>query len=125
MKEIKGDDEYYDETEILEKYLKLSDEEAEIGKKIKDDYSDLDKKLAAEYKTLTTEEIKDLVVNDKWMKTIEKDVKTEVERVSQPLTQRIKELAERYETPIPKMNNIVIDLERKVDEHLQKMGFKW
>jgi len=46
---------------------------------------------------------------------------TEMER----LTQRIKELAERYETPLPKQTNEVKQLEEKVSEHLLKMGFIW
>jgi len=125
LKEIKGDDEYADEIEILEKYLKLSDEDAEIGKKIKEAYTDLDKMVTGRYKTLTVDDIKELVVDEKWMKIIEKDVKTEVERISQRLTQRIKELAERYETPMPQMTSTVTELESKVNTHLQKMGFVW
>jgi len=64
-------------------------------------------------------------VDDKWLITIERDIKTELERISQRLTQRINELAERYETPIPQITNTVVDLESKVNEHLQNMGFKW
>lgn len=125
LKEIKSDDDFADEIEILEKYLKLTDEEATFGKKIKEEYTDLDKKVDARYQTLTIDEIKDLVVYDKWMMTIEKDFKTEVEKISQQLAQRIKELAERYAAPIPQMTNVVADLESKVNAHLQKMGFKW
>jgi len=124
MKEIKGDKDYTDELELLEKYLKLSDSEAVLGKQIKDYETDLDKKLAAKYKTLTPEEIKGLVVDDKWMTTIEKDIKTEVERISQRLSQRIKELAERYESTLSDISDKVDEYERKVQEHLLKMGFK-
>lgn len=42
------------------------------------------------YKALTEDEIKQLVVDDKWMASIERSVKTEMERISQRLTQRIK-----------------------------------
>ena len=75
--------------------------------------------------TLTEDEIKQLVVDDKWMASIERSVKTEMERISQRLTQRIKELAERYETPLPKQTTDVAELETKVTAHLQKMGFVW
>jgi type I restriction enzyme M protein len=125
LKEIKGDADFADEVGIIEKYLELNEKEAVIGKKIKEAYTDLEKKVIARYKTLTVDEIKDLVVDDKWIVTIEKDVKTEVERISQHLAQRIKELAERYEAPIPQITSAVIYLESKVNEHLQKMGFKW
>ena len=59
------------------------------------------------------------------MATLERSVKTEMERISQRLTQRIKELAERYETPLPKQTKDVAGLEEKVAAHLRKMGFKW
>ncbi len=48
-----------------------------------------------------------------------------MERISQRLTQRIKELAERYETPLPKQTDEVKNIEEKVNSHLQKMGFVW
>jgi nitroimidazol reductase NimA-like FMN-containing flavoprotein (pyridoxamine 5'-phosphate oxidase superfamily) len=68
-------------------------------------------------------EIKQLVVDDKWMASVERSVKTEMERISQRLTQRIKELAERYETPLPKQTKEVKLLEDNVIGHLEKMGF--
>ncbi|MCP4104099.1 MAG: hypothetical protein GY749_00940 [Desulfobacteraceae bacterium] len=86
---------------------------------------ELDKKVIERYKTLTKDEIKSLVVDDKWMANIEKAVKTEMERISQRLTQRIKELAERYETTLPQQTQVVADLEEKVNAYLQKMGFAW
>jgi len=85
----------------------------------------LDIKVIERYKTLTVDEIKQLVVDDKWMASIERSVKTEMERISQRLTGRIKELAECYETPLPKQTKEVTILEEKVNEHLAKMGFVW
>jgi type I restriction enzyme M protein len=124
MKEIRGDNDYADEQKILENYLKLSDAEVVLAKQIKDADTELDKKLAAKYKILTNDEIKGLVVDDKWMTTIERDIKTEVERISQRLSQRIKELSERYESTLSGISNTVVEYEKKVKEHLIKMGFK-
>jgi type I restriction enzyme M protein len=123
MKEIKGDNEYTEEQEILEKYLKLCDSESVLAKQIKDSDAQLDKKLAVKYQTLTIDEIKGLVVDDKWMTTIERDIKAEVERISQRLSQRIKELSERYESTLSNISDKVIDYEKSVQEHLIKMGF--
>ena len=50
-------------------------------------------------------------------------IRTEMDNISHRLTQRIKELAERYETPMPRMTENVADLEAKVNTHLTKMGF--
>jgi type I restriction enzyme M protein len=47
-----------------------------------------------------------------------------MERVSQQLTRRVKELAERYEIPLPQLTNRVTDLETKVNRHLVRMGFR-
>jgi len=60
-----------------------------------------------------------------WMAAIERDARTEMERISQRLTGRIKELAERYETPLPVLTTEVNTLEQKVHAHLKKMGFVW
>ena len=115
----------YGEQAILEQYLELTEKQTELNKKIKEAEAELDKKTLARYKTLTETEIKQLAVDDKWMASIERSVKTEMERISQRLTQRIKELAERYETPLPKQTTDVAELENKVSAHLQKMGFVW
>jgi type I restriction enzyme M protein len=85
----------------------------------------LENKVVAKYPTLTETEIKTLVVDQKWMQTISNAITTEMERVSQALTQRIAALAERYETPMPKLKNEVETLEEKVTAHLAKMGLVW
>ena len=59
------------------------------------------------------------------MATIEGSVKNEMQRISQRLTQRIKELAERYETTLPALLGEVSHWEEKVNAHLAKMGFAW
>lgn len=114
-----------DEIMVLKTFLKLIEDQAVLTKKIKDATAELDKKALAKYKILTIDEIKQLVVDDKWMTTIEKNIKSEMERISQRLTGRIKELAELYETPLPRQTNNLADLESKVTAHLQKMGFVW
>jgi len=123
MKEITGDEDYADELEILEKFLELSDSEAALGKQTKESEALLDKKLLEKYKSLTPEEIKELVVDGKWMTTIEQEIKTEVERITQRLSQRIKELSERYESTLSGISGKVTAYETKVREHLAKMGF--
>jgi len=41
------------------------------------------------------------------------------------LTSRIRKLAERYKTPLPRMTEQVAELEAEVPAHLQRMGFVW
>jgi type I restriction enzyme M protein len=125
VKEIKDDLDFADELKVLQDYLKLIEQESDIKKKIKEALAKLDKKVIARYKDLTEDEIKVLVVDDKWMAAIERDVRAEMDRISQRLTQRIKELAQRYETPLPKLAQEVETLTGKVGAHLKKMGFAW
>jgi type I restriction enzyme M protein len=125
LKEIKGDADAKEEIKVLKTYLELLELQAETSRKIKEATAELDKKLYAKYPTLIEDEIKTLVVDDKWMATIDKDIHTEMDRISQRLTQRIKELAERYETPLPQQTAEVSTLEKKVNAHLEKMGFVW
>lgn len=76
-------------------------------------------------KQLTEAEIKTLVVDDKWLAALAASVQGELDRVSQSLTGRIRQLAERYATPLPKLAEEVETLAARVDEHLKKMGFVW
>ncbi len=125
IKEIKGKPEYTEELIVMEKYLKLQEQESEAKKKVKEAENALETQVIAKYKTFTEAEIKILVVDDKWMATLEQRVKGEMDRISQRLTQRIKELAERYATPLPMLVTETEGLTAKVDEHLKKMGIIW
>jgi type I restriction enzyme M protein len=125
IKEIKNDAEADEELKVLTAYLGVIEKEADANKKIKDGQKALDNKVIDRYRTLTEDEIRTLVVDDKWMAAISQDVKSEMERISQRLAQRIKELAERYAMPMPELNAKVDDLEMKVNRHLDKMGFVW
>jgi len=125
LKSIKGTKADEEERNLLEEYLQLADKEANIGKQIKQQQVALEKAVWDKYPTLTDDEIKTLVVDDNWMKVLDDAVHTEMQRISQRLTQRIKELAERYEMPLPQQLEEVKALEEKVNAHLSKMGFVW
>ena len=123
LKEIKADKTAKDEIKVLEEYLSISEKSFDLNGKIKEAQEELDKLAFNQYKKLSEKEIKELVVNNKWMNAIETSVKTEMDRISQRLTQRIKELIERYESPLPQINKEVEALEEKVNAHLAKMRF--
>ncbi len=112
-----------EELDVLVAYLGLIDKEAMAKKQIKDAGRVLENKVIDRYKVLTEDEIKTMVVDNKWMAAISEDVRSEMERISQRLARRIKELAERYDSPMPAMNARVDELEMKVNRHLDKMGF--
>jgi len=99
-KEIRDDKEAKDEAAALNEWLKLNADEADLKKRLKDAESELDAKAYAHYPKLTEAEIKALVVDDKWLAALDAAIHGEMDRISQQLAQRVKELAERYETPL-------------------------
>lgn len=125
LKEIGEDPLYADERAALEAYADLLEQQTEAKANRKRAQEDLDKKIDAKYPKLTEAEIKALVVDDKWMACLGVAVQGELDRVSQTLTGRIRELAERYATPLPKLSKEVETLTARVDEHLKKMGAAW
>jgi type I restriction enzyme M protein len=125
LKQIKGDKEAKDEAVVLNAWLALNDDEADLKKQLREAEAALDAKAYARYPKLTAAEVKVLVVDDKWMDTLDAAIHGEMDRVSQQLTQRVKELAERYETPLPQMTSHLAELEAKVNQHLERMGFAW
>jgi type I restriction enzyme M protein len=129
LKEIKGligqDREVKDEAGVLERWLALSDSEAALKRAVRAQEAALDTLAYEKYPKLTEAEIKTLVMDDKWMARLHGDVLGELDRVSQTLTGRIRELAERYATPLPQITDEVAMLGGRVWEHLQRMGASW
>jgi type I restriction enzyme M protein len=125
LKEIKGDEEAKDEAAVLSEWLKLADEEASLRKRHKEAEAALDAKALTQYPKLSEDEVKALVVDDKWLAALDAAIHGEMDRISQALSRRVKELAERYETPLPQMVSRVTELEATVNGHLQRMGFSW
>jgi type I restriction enzyme M protein len=125
LKDIGRDPDYADERHALETYAKLLDQQTDAKARLKTAQEDLEAKLDAKYPTLTEDEIQTLVVDDKWLATIAAAVQGELDRVSQTLTGRIRQLAERYATPLPQLIDEVATLANRVDGHLKKMGAVW
>jgi type I restriction enzyme M protein len=125
LKDIGRDPDYADERQALEAYAALLEQQADAKTRLKTAQDDLEAKLDAKYPTLTEADIQTLVVDDKWLATLAAAVQGELDRVSQTLTGRIRQLAERYATPLPQLTDEVATLAARVDEHLKKMGAVW
>ena len=125
LKEIgKADPDTADERKALQAHLAVTEQEADTGAQLKTAQDALTAQVAARYAKLTDAEIQTLVVDDKWLATIAAAVQGELDRVSQTLTGRIRQLAERYATPLPQLTDEVAALAARVDGHLKKMGAK-
>ena len=109
--------------QALTLYLELLEREAALKKAVKEAETALDGQAYAKYPALTESEIKTLVVDEKWLASLDAAIHSEMDRISEQLTQRLNELAERYETPLPRMLDRVAKQEAKVKRHLETMGF--
>ncbi|WP_043612938.1 type I restriction-modification system subunit M [Chromobacterium violaceum] len=125
IKEIGLDADAKDELAVLKTWLKLSEQESTLKKTVKALDAQLDQLAHDHYAKLTEDEIKTLVIEDKWLARLAADLQGELDRVGQTLTRRIRELAERYATPLPQLVDYVAVLSAKVDEHLKRMGGVW
>jgi type I restriction enzyme M protein len=125
VRDIKKDRDAADERKVLGEYLAFAEKEATMSGKAKAADEALIAKVATKYTTLTEDEIRTLVVEDKWLGAVAAAVQAELDRVSQTLTGRVRELAGRYESPLPQLISEVATLASRVDAHLRKMGATW
>lgn len=125
IKEIKTDPEYAVELAVLNQYLAEIEKEAKAKAAIRTAQIDLNIKVLAKYPKLTEDDVKTLVIEDKWLATLQQEIGGEIDAISQRLTGRIKDLAERYEDTLPELKKEIASLSDKVDAHLQKMGLVW
>jgi type I restriction enzyme M protein len=125
LAEIKGDADADEERAVLQRWQALVAEETRLKKQIKDAEAALDAKACAHYPTLSEAQVTTLVVQHKWLAALEAAAHGELDRVSQRLTQRVKELAGRYESKLSELSERVAELEGRVAGHLQRMGYVW
>lgn len=103
---------------ILEEYLQIFEDMKTHEQEIKAKLTQLEGLVTAKYESLTETEIKQLVTERKWMKHLVDALHSEQERLSQHLSQRVKELAERYETTLPQITKNTHTYEARVMQHL-------
>jgi type I restriction enzyme M protein len=125
LRELGDDQSADDERRALHAYLDLMEQHASGSKQWKAAKLKLDTQVVARYEQLSEDEIKTLVVDDKWLTWLTGAVQGELDRVSQTLTGRIQQLAERYAAPLPQLTDEVEALSAKVAQHLKRMGQDW
>ena len=112
-----------EEMALLKQVLRLIEAEAAEAKAVKEAQAVSDEAVVKHYAKLTEDQVKALIVEDKWLARVEADVAAEVDRVSQALTGRVKMLTERYAAPLPALEECAQALNTKVAGHLKRMGF--
>ena len=120
-KEKKTESEEY---KILARYVELESSIKLQKKTVSDLKKTLDENCRTRYATFTDEEIKDLLVNRKWYKTLADGIQNLYVTVANQLTRRITELYERYESTLPELTKELEAEEKLVAAHLKEMGFE-
>jgi type I restriction enzyme M protein len=111
-----------DEVALLKQLVRLFDAEDTAKKAAKDAQESLDMAVFGQYAKLSESDIKTLIVQDKWLASVQSAVEADIERITQQLANRVKELEERYAQPLPQLEADVLALSAKVAEHLKAMG---
>jgi type I restriction enzyme M protein len=125
IKEIKGDASEKEALAMLNNIEKLFEKAASLGKQLKEKQAELDELTMKKYEKLSEAEVKDLVIEKKWMSSLAASIQGEIDGISQRLTARIKELGERYDETLAALDSSAKELEEKVNAHLKKMGLVW
>lgn len=68
-----------------------------LDKQWKEKQVELEELTLKKYDKLTEAEVKDLVINKKWLASLNASIQGEIDAISHRLTARIKELGERYD----------------------------
>lgn len=110
------------ELDTLFDYLQMLEQETNVKSAYQDAEKALYEAVIQQYSALTEDDIKALVIEDKWLAALRSAIDEEVGRVAQRLTARIKELEERYAEPLPQIEAEVAALSARVAAHLARMG---
>ena len=122
LKTIRHEPEGDEEQDILMRCLELIDAESRTGKAVKEAQAALDRAVLDRYGHLTVTEIKALVVDDKWCASIEAAIADELQRLTQLLAGRVRQLTQRYARPLSEIEIEVEYLTAKAAAHITRMG---
>ncbi|HBR4672736.1 TPA: type I restriction endonuclease subunit M, partial [Klebsiella pneumoniae] len=111
-----------EEKAVLKTAQALFDAETKAKKAHKEAQEKLDLAVFAHYPKLADNEIKILLVQDKWKASLVDALEAEIERVTQRLANRVKELEERYSSTMHELTQLVAELEAKVTIHLKSIN---
>jgi len=111
-----------EERKTLEQCLALLTAEAAAAKSAKEAQAKLDALILERYAQLSEAEIKQLVVEDKWLAAIESALDSDLQTLATSLATRLEQIEDRYTRPLPELERDVDALSAKVEGHLRKMG---
>ncbi|MGY1692310.1 type I restriction-modification system subunit M [Geodermatophilus sp. SYSU D01105] len=121
VRALRNESERADELEAAKQAADLLATETTAKNAHKDALTNLQKRTLAQYEQLTEDEIKGLVIDDKWFATIRASVSEVVRAAAYLLDARCEELVRRYDATLTQLNGRVDDLAARVEAVLQDM----
>ena len=124
LKDAKKEGSDPEEVAALEHLLKLYERESAAKRVAKEAQAALGRATLKKYGNLIEDEVKTLVLDDKWLATITSRITSAVEALTLTLVARIQELGERYNETVATLEAQLEMFEATVTRHLADMGIK-
>jgi type I restriction enzyme M protein len=125
LKVIKDDPDNIEETQVVSRVLELIEADAAAAKAVKEAQAALDVAVFEKYGDLSQDEVKDIVINEKWLTALAAAIVGELERLTDRLAGRVRVLEDRYATTVSELEREIDELNEKVQGHLLEMGLTW
>ncbi|HET8813941.1 MAG TPA: class I SAM-dependent DNA methyltransferase [Solirubrobacterales bacterium] len=110
------------EVEVLEYMVSLFRLESQANKNLREARSNLDIATLEKYGELSSDEIKDLVLQDKWVAVIERRIKEVLTSLLLQLVDRILQLIQRYGRTLDEMEAEFAQLNDQVSDQLERFN---
>ncbi len=85
-------------------------------------YEELELKAFHQYKNLEINEIKDLIIKDKWLNSLKNALENKIQKRTNALTSALNEIIQTYSNSLLELDKEVKESESKVLEHLKDLG---
>ena len=107
---------------VWNQYLSLCGKKKEASKTLAAQVEALTDIVRKKYDALTADDIRNLVINDKWLQELKGRSEAENKRVCESISSQISVLNNRYAKPLPMINEDIARLSGEVDGFLNAMG---
>jgi type I restriction enzyme M protein len=112
----------WEEIQALQHVIDLFNTESVARAIAREAQAELDTAILKQYGKLTEDDVKTLVIDDKWQAVVTNRIVSEVESLTLDLASRIQLLGERYAETVGQLDESLAMAEAKVAGHLAAMG---
>ena len=122
---VKNIPESVEKLKVITRCLHLIEVDSAARKAVNQAQIELYSSVLTRYTSLTSDEIKTLVIEDKWFADLRRAIEGEAWQLTEHLAGRVKELEERYAQPLRELEDEAKAFRVRVEAHLKNMGVVW